>query len=92
MNNTLVDLQNHIFKKIEKLGEDGLTGEEARVEVAKAMAIDALAKTAIVNAATMTKYAHDNNLVEDIPIFPLPGANGLAKKEPTQIAEVSMHS
>jgi len=90
MNNTLLDLQNHIFKKIEKLGENDLLGENARTEVAKAMALDALAKTAIVNAAAMTKYAHDHGLVEDIPIFPLPGADGI-KKGATQIEQAPLH-
>jgi len=92
MKNTLLDLQNHIFEKIEKLGDDALQGEEARVEVAKAMALDALAKTAIVNVAAMSRYAHENGLAEDIPVFPLPGANGLVNKGRTRIEQVQPHS
>ena len=70
MKNKLIDLQNHIFEKIEKLGDDELQGDEAKMEVAKAMALSSLAKDAIANCAFMVKYAEHNDLTVDLPVFP----------------------
>jgi len=70
MKNTLLDLQNHIFEMIEKLNDDSLTDDNAKVEIGKAMAINELAKTAIANTAMMTKFADDRNLINDVPVFP----------------------
>jgi hypothetical protein len=70
MKNTLFDLQNHIFEKIEKLNDDDLQGDEAKIEVAKAMAINELSKSAIANIAMMAKFADDRDLSVDIPVFP----------------------
>jgi len=89
MKNTLLDLQNHIFEKIEKLNDDELQGEEAKVEVAKAMALDNLAKSAINNAAIMAKFAADNNLDVEIPIFPEAGK--ITKNGRTKINEIPLH-
>ena len=70
MKNTLVDLQNHIFEKIEKLGDDALQGEEAKLEIGKAMALSGLAKDAIACATLMARYADKVGYEAHIPILP----------------------
>jgi formyltetrahydrofolate synthetase len=80
MKNTLFDLQNHIFEKIEKLGDDGLQGDEAKIEIAKAMALNELSKSAISNIAMMAKYADDRSLDNDIPVFPETARKRIAEK------------
>jgi len=70
MKNTLVDLQNHIFEKIELLGDDKLQGDEAKLEIAKSMALSSLAKDAIANAALMAKAADHRETLTGLPILP----------------------
>jgi len=89
MNNTLLDLQNHIFEKIKKLNDNELQGEEARAEVAKAMALDNLAKSAMANVALMAKYADHNGLDVEIPVFP--ESAKITQKGRSKIAEKPLH-
>lgn len=68
MQNTLIDLQNHIFEMIEKMNDPELA--DPKIEIAKAMALDNLAKSAMANAALMTKIAEQQEIEVEIPLFP----------------------
>ena len=71
-NNTLSDLNNHLFAQLERLGEEELTSEQIRSEALRAKAISAVAKNIIDNAKTalegmkMTYESVDGN--QQIPV------------------------
>ena len=48
--NTLVDLNNHLFMQLERLGNEDLEGEELLQEIARSKAISEIAKNVIENA------------------------------------------
>lgn len=51
-NNTLSDLNNHLFAQIERLGDEDLTSEELQNEISRAKAINGVANNIIQNAKT----------------------------------------
>jgi len=73
MNNTLVDLQNHLFMMIEKLNDKGLKGEDLKQEIERSIAINEVAKTAIANGALMVKAAdslYGLPVSDELPLIP----------------------
>jgi len=70
MKNSLLDIQNHIVEMIEKMNDQDVNGDEAKVEIMKAMALERLAGRALENVKFLTKYASDNGIKADIPVFP----------------------
>ena len=50
MKNTLMDLNNHLFAELERLGDEELTGEELKNEVTRAKAISEVSKNIVENA------------------------------------------
>jgi len=52
MKNKLVDLNNHLFEQLERLGDEDLKGEELTNELKRAQGISAISKD-IVNNATL---------------------------------------
>ena len=48
--NTLVDLNNHLFMQLERLGNEDLEGEELLQEIARSKAISEISKNVIENA------------------------------------------
>lgn len=57
MRNTLVDLNNHLFAEIERLGEEDLKGEDLKEEIKRADAIAKIGSSIIENANTYLRAA-----------------------------------
>lgn len=50
MKNKLIDLNNHLFLALERLGDEGLEGEALQAEVERSKAIQGLASQVVGNA------------------------------------------
>ena len=50
--NTLMDLNNHLFAELERLGDEDLTQEELEKEIARADAITRVGNVLVNNAKT----------------------------------------
>jgi hypothetical protein len=75
--NKLTDLQNHLFELMEKLNDDGLTGEDLETEIRRSDAFSALAVIAVKNAKLIAKCAeaYGYPVSGDLPLLPAsPGA------------------
>jgi hypothetical protein len=57
MKNRLIDLNNHLFSQLERLTEEGLSGEQIEQEVRRADAVVAVSEQIIRNADTALKAA-----------------------------------
>lgn len=57
MKNKLVDLNNHLFAQLERLGEEGLTPEQIEAEAKRSDAIVDVAEQIIRNADVALKAA-----------------------------------
>lgn len=53
MQNTLGDLNNHLFAQLERLGDEELKGEELKEEMERAKAVTGIAVQIISNANTV---------------------------------------
>lgn len=53
--NTLGDLNNHLFAQLERLGDEELKGEKLTEEINRAKAISDIATTVIANGALVLK-------------------------------------
>ncbi len=51
-NNTLSDLNNHLFAQLERLSDENLTADELSKEMERAKAINGVARNIIDNAKT----------------------------------------
>lgn len=63
MKNTLLDLNNHLFVEIERLGDEDLKGEALAEELQRASGISSIAKSIIENANVTlqaTKFMDDH--------------------------------
>lgn len=74
MKNTLTDLNNYLFKSIERLNDDSLSDEELDREIKRSEATQKVAKTIIDNASLalaakkhLDEYGVDNNI--EIPLL-----------------------
>jgi hypothetical protein len=50
MKNTLIDLNNHLFAQLERLGDEDLKDEDLMTEIERSKAIQGIASQAINNA------------------------------------------
>lgn len=61
-NNTLTDLNNHLYAQLERLGDEDLSSEEVKRECERAKAINGVAKNIIDNAKVtfdVVKYNYE---------------------------------
>jgi len=68
--NTLEDLNNHLFEELERLNDESLTGAAMEEEIRRAHAMNAVAQSIIGNANTVlraTQLASDLGKVESVP-------------------------
>lgn len=57
MNNTLTDLNNHLFAQLERLSDEEFKGESLKEEMSRAKSINGIAKNIIDNAKTTLEGA-----------------------------------
>ena len=73
MQNTLGDLNNHLFAQLERLSDEDLKGEDLKEEMARAKAVTGLASQIIANgtlvlkARTLQLEYGDNDNVSKMP-------------------------
>lgn len=63
-NNTLSDLNNHLFAQLERLNEENISDEDLSKETERAKAISSIAKNIIDNAKITIdalKFKYENN-------------------------------
>lgn len=57
MKNSLIDLNNHLFADMERLGDEDLKGDELKAELERANMISGVARAIIDNANTVLRAA-----------------------------------
>lgn len=64
MQNKLVDLNNHLFAQLERLGDEDLKGEDLREEIDRAKAVTGVAEQIIANGTLVlkAKIVQDNSM------------------------------
>lgn len=74
MQNTLGDLNNHLFAQLERLGEEDLKGEDLQEEISRARAVTDVATQIISNGALVLKakalmheYGYETENTRKIP-------------------------
>lgn len=55
MKNKLTDLNDHLFAQLERLGDEGLTKEQAELEIKRSNAVTSVAREVISNASLVLK-------------------------------------
>lgn len=55
--NTMLDLNDHFFAELERLGDEGLEGEALEAEICRARAIADIGRAAIENANIVLRAA-----------------------------------
>lgn len=53
MKNSLLDLNNHLFAQLERLGDEQLKGEALEVEINRSKAISQISKDVVSNATVV---------------------------------------
>ena len=58
--NKLLDLNNHLFAELERLGDEDLKGDELKEEIERAKAVADVSDKVINNASLMLKAIHES--------------------------------
>ena len=78
MKNKIVDLNNHLFAQLERLGDEEITGDNLNEEINRARAVTEVAEQIIAVGSLTLKAkiaAHEHGLLQD-------------KKKPGQLARL----
>lgn len=69
MKNKLIDLNNHLFAQMERLGNEGLKGDELKAELERAKSMTGVANSIISNAdlALKAQMAFSEGLIKSQP-------------------------
>ena len=77
MQNKLVDLNNHLFSQLERLGDEDLKGEALEEEIERARAVTTVSQQIISNAALVLKslqvqddYLRSSTKLPDLFLLP----------------------
>lgn len=74
MKNKLIDLNNHLFAQLERLGDEGLTESELKKEIERAKSMKDLGQVIINNAALSldtAKFKSSDDFIKDIALPPM---------------------
>jgi len=69
MKNKLIDLNNHLFAQLERLGDESLGGDELKGEIDRSKAISSIASQIIGNAnvALKAEQLKSEGIIESSP-------------------------
>ena len=68
MQNTLGDLNNHLFAQLERLGDEDLIGDKLQEEITRAKAVSGIATQIIANGSLVLKaktFVHEYGISGD---------------------------
>lgn len=72
MKNTLLDLNNHLFAQLERLGDEDIKGDELQEEIERSKSISLISKN-IVNNASLVLQAEKHKTEYGLKDKPMPG-------------------
>lgn len=69
MKNKLIDLNNHLFLQLERIGDESLEGEQLASEISRSKAITGLASQVVANAnlALQAEKLKKEGVVHEVP-------------------------
>lgn len=70
MKNQLIDLNNHLFAQMERLGNEELNAEELKIEIERSKAMNSVSEQIIDNATlalSAKKFLRENGQAQDLP-------------------------
>ena len=86
MKNTMMDLNDHLFARLERLGDDDLEGDELKAEIQRSEATVKVAGAVVDNARVAldaVKFMAEQGVIvdkSDLPMITSRHENGILKK------------
>lgn len=84
-NNTLNDLNNHLFAQLERLSDEGITPQELEKETERSKAINGVAKNIIIAAKVQLETSLNTEGAKVMPEVLGLGRNAIIKKKGTKV-------